>query len=152
MILSYQTIKKYCIYHNMIEPWSERQVFNGMSYGLGPASYDFRIAQNTAVYPNRLILCSTMEKVKIPFHIAARVCDKSSWARKGIVVQNTHFDPGFEGYPTIELTNHDTIPIHISAGTPICQFIFEFLDFETEKPYKGKYQNQPAEPVEAKLE
>ena len=137
---------------NMIEPWCERTIFEGMSYGLGPASYDFRIAQDITVCPNTLQLCSTIERVKIPINIAARVCDKSSWARLGVVVQNTHFDPGFEGYPTIELTNHTNMPISIKAGTPICQFIFEFLDHSTQMPYRGKYQNQPSEPIGAKYE
>lgn len=152
MILSYQTIKEYCIDHQMIEPWSERELFSGMSYGLGPASYDFRIAQDIIVYPEKLTLCSTIERVKLPNHIAARVCDKSTWARRGIMVQNTHFDPGFVGVPTIELTNHSGRCIYIVAGTPICQFVFEFLDRTTSMPYSGKYQNQPAEPVEAKDE
>lgn len=152
MILSYQTIREYCKNHGMIDPWCERTIFNGMSYGLGPASYDFRIAQDITVLPNAVNLCSTIERVIIPNNIAARVCDKSTWARLGIVVQNTHFDPGFAGFPTIELTNHTHMPIGIKAGSPICQFVFEFLDRSTFKPYRGKYQNQPPEPIGAKHE
>lgn len=123
-----------------------------MSYGLGPASYDFRIAQDIIVEAGGFVLCSTIEEVNIPANIAARVCDKSTWARRGLVVQNTHFDPGFCGVPTIELTNHSRQHIQIPHGSPICQFIFERLDFPTEMPYKGKYQNQPAMPIEAKDE
>ena len=152
MILSHQTIKLYCQMNKMIEPWCERTMFEGMSYGLGPASYDFRVAQNITVLPNHINLCFTIERVIMPNNIAARVCDKSTWARLGIVVQNTHFDPGFCGFPTIELTNHTNIPIGIKAGSPICQFVFEFLDQPTQMPYRGKYQNQPAEPIGAKHE
>lgn len=152
MILSYQTIKKLCTLQEMIDPWYERTIYKGMSYGLGPASYDFRIKQNIVVLPHSLVLCSTIERVKMPHHIAARVCDKSSLARMGLAVQNTHFDPGFKGYPTIEITNHTENTIAIEAGMPICQFVFEFLDEVTEKPYAGKYQNQPDEPVETKNE
>ena len=152
MILSYQTIKQLCYEKGLVSPWEERTIFQGMSYGLGSASYDFRIAQNLYLEPNIMTLCSTIEQVNIPDWIAARVCDKSSWARRGVVVQNTHFDPGFRGYPTIELTNHTKYPIHIEKGAPICQFVFHRLDFSTTKPYSGKYQGQLAAPTEAKLE
>lgn len=152
MILSYQTIKRYCIEDKMIEPWSERTIFEGMSYGLGPCSYDFRAAENMLILSGEFKLCSTIEKVNMPHDVAARVCDKSTWARKGLVVQNTHFDPGFIGYPTIELTNHGKEHIIIKKGMPICQFLFELLDQTTEKPYNGKYQHQISEPVDAKYE
>lgn len=136
----------------LIKPWSEREVYMGLSYGLGPASYDFRVAQDLIVEPHGFALCSTYERVKIPNFLAARVCDKSTWARLGLVVQNTHFDPGFEGVPTIELTNHSKRPIEIYKGYPICQFVFEMLESPTEKPYSGKYQNQISMPVEAKFD
>ncbi len=133
----------------MVYPYSERELFHGMSYGLGPASYDFRIDQDLTIPSGGFKLCSTVERVRIPNFIAARVCDKSSWARLGLVVQNTHFDPGFQGYPTIELTNHSKKTIKIKCGMPICQFVFEYLDYPTQKPYRGKYNYQPAKPVEA---
>ena len=102
--------------------------------------------------PHSFMLCSTLEKVNIPNNIAAFVCDKSTWARKGICVQNTYFDPGFQGYPTIELTNHTNHVVTIVEGDPICQFVFMMLDQATEKPYQGKYQYQEDKPVEAKNE
>lgn len=150
MILPYQSIKRLCVEMKLIEPWSERTIHNGMSYGLGPASYDFRIAQHITLEPHGFILCSTIEKVNMPDFLAARVCDKSTWARLGLAVQNTHFDPGFCGFPTIELTNHSSAYIEIEKGDPICQFVFEMLESPTEKPYRGKYQNQEDAPVEAK--
>lgn len=146
-VLSYQSIKAYCIIHGMIYPWCERTVSEGMTYGLGPASYDLRIAQNVVIRPNGFVLCSTWEGITIPEHIAARVCDKSTWARRGLMVQNTHFDPGFSGYPTLELTNHSEKTIRIKRCTPICQVVFEHLDYITEMPYRGKYYNQPPVPV-----
>lgn len=149
MILPYQMIKSYCKDLGMIEPWCERTLFEGMSYGLSSASYDFRCAQTFVIGPNQFILCSTIEKVNIPINILANVADKSSWARKGLAVQNTVFDPGFTGYPTIELTNHSANAISIKKGMPICQFVFFMLLEPTDKPYNGKYQNQPCCPVGA---
>lgn len=149
MILSYQTIKQYCEEYKMIYPWFERTIFEGMSYGLGPASYDFRCAQYLDIFPGDFVLCSTIEEVRMPIDVAASVVDKSSWARRGLVVQNTMFDPGFIGYPTIELTNHSKNTIKINRGMPICQFIFFKLDKPTLQTYKGKYMYQPNRPVGA---
>ena len=85
----------------------------------------------------------------MPDDVGAQVMDKSSWARKGLSVFNTHFDPGFEGYPTLELVNHGPSVLHFIPGTAICQFKFERMESSTEMPYKGRYSNQPPRPVEA---
>ena len=79
-------------------------------------------------------LASTIEHVHFPNDICGTVLDKSSWARQGLAVQNTKFDPGFQGYPTIELSNHSLQTLVIRAGTPICQFKFERLE---EPPTEG---------------
>lgn len=149
MILSYQTIKELCLYGEMIDPYHERTVENGMSFGAGPSSYDFRVREELIMEPGDFKLVSTIERVKIPNNVCASVADKSSWARRGIAVQNTYFDPGFQGYPTLELTNHSKLSVHIPAGSPICQFIFMLLDCPTIKPYSGKYQWQEPRPIEA---
>ena len=162
MILSAQSIRK----SKMIEPFFERtearynffhmrslrQQLNEvtLSYGLGPCSYDLRLAQDVKLEVGVMTLASTIEKLTIPNDIAGRVMDKSSWARRGITVQNTHFDPGFIGHLTLEICNHTARPMVLTKGMPICQLVFEKLDEPTEIPYRGKYQNQEAGPVEAR--
>lgn len=175
-----QDIRTYAKTKGMIVPFSERSLAHGKTYGLGPSSYDFRSAQHVVLMPYRkywlwriyklidkvlkyfgqpakfedyhcgFVLISTIERVAIPDNLSAQPLDKSTWVRHGIVVQNTHFDPGFIGYPTIELTNHSHDTVTIPKGVAICQFKFTRLSAPTEMPYKGKYQNQPDRPVTAK--
>lgn len=158
MILSAQSIRNRCINpppeSEMISPFHERVemiITNGrkLSYGLGPCSYDARIATKIILLPNIMTNVSSFEMLNMPHNICGRVMDKSSWARMGVTVQNTHIDPGFRGYMTLELCNHTNAPIYIGDKWPICQFVFEFLDEPTELPYNGKYQNQPNKPIEA---
>lgn len=165
-ILSYQTIKYHCEKSELIKPYNEKETFEGMSYGLGPCTYDFRV-DKILTQDNELVeyydipacgsrgnycLVSTIERVKLPDYICASVLDKSTLARRFVSAFNTHFDPGFEGFPTIEIVNLSGEVVTIKKGMPICQFKFEFLDKSTEKPYRGKYQNQEKKPVEYKLE
>lgn len=177
MILPAQTIRKLSLEKKLIDPFNERGHINGMTYGLGPCTYDLRIAQDLLILPTwhlpRLVfyrltdmvrsllrrprrndhvrcgfaLASTMERVKLPADLCGMVLDKSSNARRGIAVQNTEFDPGFEGYPTIEVTNHGMQAVMFAKGTPICQFKFARLEEETEMPYRGRYQGQGPAPV-----
>lgn len=148
-VLSDITIKRLCTQGVLINDWSERKIhkLSGTSYGIGPSSYDVRIAQDLVIKPGRLTLGSTIEKVLMPHNICANIRDKSTWIRRGIHVFNTHIDPGFIGYVTIEVTNYMKNPIKLKKGTPICQFVFEYLDHPADKPYNGKYQNQPNKPV-----
>lgn len=142
----------------------------GMSYGLGPCGYDIRIgkidrrkyynskgdlggdipspAQSWKVMPGEFVLLSSMEWMKIPVDICGRVHDKSTLARKGLALQNTILEPGWEGYITLELSNHSSKSVQILVGQPIAQVIFEMLDAPTTRPYEGKYQNQPDHPVD----
>lgn len=100
----------------------------------------------------------------MPIDVAGSVKDKSTWARRGLAVQNTWIDPGWEGYLTLELSNHHFAfrgpprwlrrqrdewrkdmagkTLVIAAGMPIAQIVFERLDEPTELPYRGKYQRQ----------
>lgn len=80
----------------------------------------------------------------MPNDVMGVVHDKSSWARRGLTVQNTVVEPGWYGYLTIELTNHSENEMRILSGTPITQIVFHLLDEITEQPYpaNGKYQNQ----------
>lgn len=94
-------------------------------------------------------LAHSIENFAIPNGVAAYVCDKSSWARLGVSAFNTLFDPGFRGNATLELVNHSDREVVIKAGDPICQMVFQWLDRETDRPYKGKYQDQPEKVVGA---
>jgi dCTP deaminase len=150
MILSAQTIRNRL--RNRITPFNERRVFNGMSYGLSHAGYDLRIKDELVLWPTEFALATTIEELEFPNDILGMLKDKSSWARRGLSVFNTIFEPGWRGYPTIELANHGDQRLVIEAGAPIAQMIFHQVDQPTEKPYAGKYQDQPQEPVPAKDE
>ena len=149
MILSAQTIRKH---KGILTPFEERGVFKGMSYGLSVAGYDIRIDQDVDMWAGRFALAASMERFHMPHNIIAFVHDKSTWARRGLAVQNTVIEPGWSGYLTIELTNHGRDDIQIDRGMPIAQIVFQFLDEPTEKPYSGKYQNQEAGAQAARYE
>jgi dCTP deaminase len=166
----------------MIEPFSEtKQIVNGKSWGLGPASYDIRIAHDLNLGPHpghalmnfmrierdanvalcmlhesppepNFALANTIENFAIPKDVAAYVCDKSTYARLHVSAFNTLLDPGFVGNLTLELVNLSDEGVFIQAGDPICQLVFHWLDAPTDRPYRGKYQGQPARPVGAILE
>lgn len=149
MILPAQLIRKRCLVEpQLITPFVPRGAFAGMTFGLGPATYDCRIRQTMIVPRHGLMLASTIEKVHMPHDLRATVCDKSSWARRGLCVQNTKIDPGFRGHITLELTNHTNVPISLAEGMPICQLEFALLAEPTDIPYAGRYQDQPDCPVD----
>lgn len=147
MILPAQTIRKLSLELGLIVPFHERGEFEGMTFGLSPATYDCRIGQSFVLAPHGFALAATIERVKLPHDLRATVCDKSSWARRGLAVQNTKIDPGFRGHITLELTNHTGTLIAFVAGMPICQLEFARLEAPTEMPYNGRYQGQGKDPV-----
>jgi dCTP deaminase len=134
----------------MILPFVERAVVRGMSFGLSAASYDIRIAQDRTIHPGEFKLASTMERFVIPHDILVVVHDKSTWARRGLSVFNTILDPGWYGYATLELVNHERSPLTILAGDPIAQVVCHLLTEPTTQPYAGKYQDQEAGPQQAR--
>lgn len=148
MILSAQTIRRLAS-QGMISPFSEREIFMGKTYGLGPCTYDLTLGQDVTLASGEFRLATTKEHINLPANICASMLDKSSWARQGLSIFNTHFDPGWRGYPTIELVNLGPYTLHLVSGVPICQMKFEQLDDYTHIPYAGKYQDQPSHPVEA---
>ena len=143
-----------------ITPFSGRRVYEGMSYGLSSAGYDLRVKDEVVLHPGNFKLAVTIEYFSFPHDIMGMLVDKSTWARRGIAVQNTVFEPGWRGYPTIELSNHYGVsyrserprPVVIKAGSPIGQMLFMQLSEPTVQPYSGKYQDQPQKPIEAKSE
>lgn len=166
MILSAQTIKDLCIEKKMVYPFNERTVDKGMTYGLSPAGYDVRLdlvdckaislsrgyhdVMNVFQPNGAFRLASTIEAFRMPDDIIGFVHDKSSWARKGLAVQNTVIEPGWCGHLTLELTYHGNEDnIILERGMPIAQIIFQRLDKPTNQPYDGKYQFQKRGPQEA---
>lgn len=147
MILSAQTIRKMKLVDPLREPYIDSQ---GNSAGLSACGYDLTLAQGVTVKPGQFILASTVERFNLPINVAAIIHDKSSLARRGLVVQNTIAEPGWHGYLTLELTNHGKAPITIFQKSAICQAVFHCLDAPTELPYKGRYQNQGRDPQESK--
>ncbi len=164
MILSAQTIRHRCVNSNMIEPFNERTVFRGKTFGLGAAGYDVRVEFKVGNIHrfhdskwcegagSRFLLASTMERFSMPGNVMGIVHDKSSWARKGLTVQNTVIEPGWAGFLTLELTYHGEGELLVCAGDPIAQIVFHLLDDVTDQPYGGKYQNQERGPQEAREE
>lgn len=139
----------------MVTPFFERTIFHGMSFGLSSCGYDVRIAQTYLLGTGPGIgfaLASTMEHFDMPTNVVGRVHDKSTWARRGLAVQNTIIEPGWRGHLTLELSNNGHEQIMLHEGMPIAQIIFELLDEPTHQPYTGKYSDQPARPVPAILE
>jgi len=126
----------------MLAPMKLKYKLNGLSGGLGSASYDVAIAETIIMWPGRFKLASTIEKFYMPHDLCATVHDKSTWARRGLCCQTTFIDPGWEGYLTLELTLHSFRFFRILAGTPIAQIVFHMLDKYTNLPYSGKYQHQ----------
>lgn len=151
MILPAQDIR-YWAAKGMIEPFEERGVSHGRTFGLGPASYDVRLKQDMWLWPFWGRLASTVERFNMPAGIMAEVKDKSTNARKFILVQNTLIDPGFKGGLTLELTRFLPWPVRLRAGTPIAQIKFSYLSRPTDQPYAGKYQGQSDDPEPARME
>lgn len=162
MILPAQTIRKLCtpeqkgkkITKPMVHPFSERTPSGGLTFGLSAAGYDVRIAESVDLYAvdggMGFQLASTIEQFCMPNDVLAVVHDKSTWARRGLAVQNTVIEPGWSGYLTLELSNHSNRLIQIPKGAPIAQVVFMRLEAPTEQPYEGRYQNQEAGPQAAR--
>lgn len=125
----------------------------GLTYGCGPAGYDVRVEfdetgsrDHVLLKQGQFILASTIEYFEMPTDVVGIVHDKSSWARRGLAVQNTVIEPGWHGFLTLELTNHGEQPLTIRREMAIAQIIFHLVDEEVEA-YDGKYQFQERGPV-----
>ncbi len=166
-------IRKMALEHEMITPFSEKQS-NGISYGLSSYGYDFRVADEFKILagdnsnivdpkkldegnfthfkgdtciipPNSIVLARTVEYFKIPRNILTICTGKSTYARCGIIVNVTPFEPEWEGFATLEISNTSPLPARIYANEGIAQVIFLEADEVCETSYadrKGKYQGQ----------
>jgi len=161
--------------HRMIEPFSEKQVAEGLiSYGLSSYGYDIRIADEFKIFtnihsaivdpknfdprsfmdvkadvciipPNSFALARTIEYFRIPRDVITVCVGKSTYARCGIIVNVTPFEPEWEGIVTLEVSNTTPLPAKIYAGEGIAQVLFFEGDEMCETSYadrKGKYQAQ----------
>ncbi|WDL75044.1 dCTP deaminase [Helicobacter winghamensis] len=168
-------IRKMATEHAMIEPFCENQVGKGVvSYGLSSYGYDIRVSNEFKIFtninamvvdpknfdaanvvdfignvcivpPNSFALARTIEYFKIPRNILAICLGKSTYARCGIIVNVTPFEPEFEGHITIEISNTTPLPAKIYANEGIAQVLFLEGDRDCEVSYKdkqGKYQAQ----------
>jgi dCTP deaminase len=161
--------------HGMIEPFEDRQVRAGVvSYGLSSYGYDTRVADEFKVFtnvyntvvdpkhfdpksfvdiradvcivpPNSFALARTIEYFRIPRDVLTVCLGKSTYARCGIIVNVTPFEPEWEGHVTIEISNTTPLPAKIYANEGIAQVLFFQSDEPCEVSYKdksGKYQAQ----------
>ena len=99
------------------------------------------------LHPGEFVLGSTLERVAIPDDLVARLEDKSSLGRLGLLIHSTagYVDPGWDGYLTLELSNVANLPITIYPGMKIGQISFFQLTTAADTPYGGagsKYQGQ----------
>ena len=149
-VLSAQTIRRL----GLVTPCEARAMDprTSATYGLGPHGYDIRLDQEIRLLPGGFSLASTVERFDLPANVAGFVHDKSTWARRGLAVQNTVCEAAWAGWLTLELTNHGPTELVLPEGTPIAQVVFHFLDEVTEQPYEGRYQRQRRGPVPAILE
>lgn len=159
----------------MIEPFVENQVRDGViSYGVSSYGYDIRVADEFKIFtnvfsaivdpkhfdtksmvdfkgevcvipPNSFALARTVEYFRIPRSILTICVGKSTYARCGIIVNVTPFEPEWEGYVTLEISNTTPLPAKIYANEGIAQVLFFDGDEICETSYadrKGKYQKQ----------
>ena len=95
--------------------------------------------------PNSFALARTVEYVRIPRNVLTICLGKSTYARCGIIVNVTPFEPEWEGYVTLEFSNTTPLPAKIYANEGVAQVIFFESDEPCEVSYKdrkGKYQGQ----------
>jgi dCTP deaminase len=174
-IKSDKWIRKMAREHDMINPFSEKQVRTGVvSYGLSSYGYDLRVADEFKVFtnvnsavidpkkfdersfvaissdcclvpPNSFALARSVEYFKIPRDVLTICVGKSTYARCGIIVNVTPFEPEWEGFVTLEISNTTPLPAKIYANEGLCQILFFQSDEPCETSYKdrkGKYQAQ----------
>lgn len=85
------------------------------------------IGEKFVVYPNQIVLTTTLEYVSLPPNVYADVMSRSSYTRLGIAV-NTMLQPGYRGTVSLELFNHGNSPIELVVGCRICQLRLFQLD------------------------
>ena len=95
--------------------------------------------------PNSFALARTVEYFRIPRNVLTVCLGKSTYARCGIIVNVTPFEPEWEGYVTLEFSNTTPLPAKIYAGEGVAQVLVFESDEVCETSYKdrsGKYMGQ----------
>ena len=95
--------------------------------------------------PNSFALARTVEYFRIPRNVLCVCLGKSTYARCGIIVNVTPFEPEWEGYATLEFSNTTPLPAKIYANEGVAQVVFLEADEECDVSYKdrgGKYMGQ----------
>jgi dCTP deaminase len=152
----------------MIEPFEAHQVRKGViSYGLSSYGYDIRVADEFKVFtninttvidpknfdsnsfvtikgdsciipPNSFALARTVEYFRIPENVITVCLGKSTYARCGIIINVTPFEPGWEGNVTLEISNTTPLPAKVYANEGIAQVLF----FEGDEPCEVSYRSK----------
>lgn len=167
-------IRAMALEHGMIEPFEERQIRTGISFGLASYGYDFRIDRTFKIFepqgqgvidpkdfahvhfrdfagdvceipPGSYALAQTVEYFRIPRDVITICFGKSTYARCGVHIHVTPFEPEWEGHATISISNAARLPARIYAGEGIGQVLFLSADEVCGISYadkKGKYQAQ----------
>ena len=168
-------IKKMALEEKMIEPFTDKQTTQGaISYGVSSYGYDIRVTDEFKVFtdvfntvvdpkdfneksfvtmitdeciipPNSFALARTVEYFRIPKNVITVCLGKSTYARCGIIVNVTPFEPEWEGHVTLEISNTTPLPAKIYANEGIAQVLFFEGDEQCDVTYadkKGKYQKQ----------
>ena len=93
------------------------------------------------LHPDEFVLGATLEYIRLPLNIAARLEGRSSWGRVGVTIHATagYIDPGFSGNITFELKNVGKVPVPLYPGVRMGQL--SFFRIKNEEPYRGKYQD-----------
>jgi dCTP deaminase len=147
-----------------------------ISYGVSSYGYDMRVAPEFKIFtnvlsaivdpkefdarsfvewegdvcivpPNSFALARSVEYFRIPRNVLTICVGKSTYARCGIITNVTPFEPEWEGYVTLEISNTTPLPARIYANEGICQVLFFEADDDDvcERSYRdkaGKYQGQ----------
>lgn len=168
-------IRRMALEHGMIKPFVENQVREGViSYGVSSYGYDIRVAdefklftninstvidpkrfdpksfidvkaEHIVIPPNSFALARTVEYFRIPRKVITVCVGKSTYARCGIIVNVTPFEPEWEGTATLEISNTTPLPAKVYANEGIAQVLFFESDEVCTTSYadkKGKYQKQ----------
>ncbi len=168
-------IRKMALEQGMIEPFVDGQKRDGViSYGVSSYGYDMRVADEYKIFtnvfsavvdpkdftpssfvdfkgevciipPNSFVLARSMEYFRIPRSVLTICVGKSTYARCGLIVNVTPFEPHWEGYVTLEISNTTPLPAKVYSNEGIAQVLF----FEGDEPCdisyadkQGKYQKQ----------
>ena len=158
----------------MIRPFSETQVRRGISFGVSSYGYDISLADefkildveavelldpkdpnpqqfrdvkadSVTIPGNSFVLARSREYFKIPRDILTVCTGKSTYARSGVIVNVTPFEPEWEGFATISISNTSPVPVRVYAHEGIAQLVFLQADEVCQQSYndkKGKYQAQ----------